>query len=347
MTPFLLALVSIVTYGLTHILRRYALDKGVLDVPNSRSSHSVPTPRGGGLAFVAVYIVFVCAGSTWLGMNLRVLAGMVIGGSMIALVGWFDDRKSLSVRTRVIVHLLSAALAVYCLGGLPEIRLGTATVGLGALGSVAATLALFWSVNLYNFMDGIDGIAGTEGVMVCGTAGMLALLQGKIAFAYLCFGLASSVLGFLILNWQPAKIFMGDVGSGFLGFVVMYLAIWSERSAVLPMTTWVILLSVFLVDATVTLVRRMLSGERWSEPHRSHVYQLAVQAGYSHKQVTGAVALLNALLGVMALASLRTDRMVVPLLLSVGVSLLLLYWYLSRRWSLQRERGLSEGARMD
>jgi Fuc2NAc and GlcNAc transferase len=347
MTPFLLALMSVASYGFTRILIRYALDKGVLDIPNSRSSHSIPTPRGGGLSFVAVYVVFVCAGSTWLGMSLRVLAGMVIGGSLIAVVGWCDDRKSLSVRTRVIVHFLSAALAVYCLGGLPEIRLGRDTIGLGALGSAAATLALVWSVNLYNFMDGIDGIAGTEGVMAGGTAGMLALLQGKIAFAYLCFGLASSVLGFLILNWQPAKIFMGDVGSGFLGFVVMYLAIWSERSGVLPMTTWVILFSVFLVDATLTLVRRMLSGERLYEPHRSHVYQLAVQAGHSHSQVTGVVALLDALLGVMALASLRDDRMVVPFLLSVGVSLMLLHWHLSRRWSLQRERGLSEGARMD
>jgi len=148
-------------------------------------------------------------------------------------------------------------------------------------------------------MDGIDGIAGTEAITISGAAAIFLWVQNSGLVA-VCLLILAAVLGFLIWNWPPAKIFMGDVGSGFLGFVIAVLAIWSENSGAAPLLIWLLLLGVFIVDATITLIVRMARGEKLYEAHRSHVYQLAVQAGYSHKQVTLTILLINIMLGIVA-----------------------------------------------
>lgn len=294
------AVVLASSWCLTGIVRRYTIKQGILDVPNERSSHLVVTPRGGGMAIVVVFLggVFLM---TLYGTITRAL-GITLGGGglVVAAIGWLDDKRGLTPQLRAFFHLVAAAWALYWLGGFPGIDLGFTCLRFNGIGTVLAVVGTVWMINLYNFMDGIDGIAGTEAIIVAVTAGVLLVVGGNLSLALLCWALASAVGGFLIWNWPPAKIFMGDVASGFLGFVLATLAIASENSGELSIIIWLVLLGVFVVDATVTLLIRVLQGERWYEAHRTHVYQLAVQAGYSHKQVTRAVLGLNLCLAVVA-----------------------------------------------
>jgi len=306
MTEFKLILICgffFLSYILTGVTRKLALKNNMLDIPNSRSSHTIPTPRGGGLAFVAVFLVGIsllfCLGA----LELRVFLALFGGGCLIAGVGWLDDRRGLSALVRLCFHFLAAIWAVSWLGGVPSLSMGFTELNLSCWGSVVAVVGLVWMINLYNFMDGIDGIAGIEAVSVSATAAILLWSQASnLGMSSLL--LTVTVLGFLLWNWPPAKIFMGDVGSGFLGFVFAVLAIWSEKSGAVPLLIWLFLLSVFIVDATVTLVKRMIRGEKLYKAHRSHVYQLAVQAGYNHKQVTLTVLLINIMLGIVAAVAL-------------------------------------------
>lgn len=299
-----LILVVLASYSLTALVRFYALKKNILDIPNERSSHSIVTPRGGGLAVAATFIfslVFMAALDI---VSVNIAVALVGGGFSIAAIGWIDDKNSVSPRLRLIVHFLAAVWALYWLDGFTRMDIGFTTVHLGWAGSVIAAVGIVWMINLYNFMDGIDGIAGTEAISVALGAGVLLFWTGSAGLAWVCLTLAMAVGGFLVWNWSPAKIFMGDVGSGFLGFTFAVLALWSENAGAVPFIIWLLLLGVFVIDATITLIRRMSKGEKLYEAHRSHVYQLAVQAGYSHKQVTFTVLLMNIVLGLIAAMAL-------------------------------------------
>lgn len=290
----------IFSYFLTQMVRYYTLRRHMLDIPNNRSSHTTPTPRGGGLAFVVVILTELVA-LWWFDMiELRLFCALVGGGSIIAGLGWIDDSKGLSAGIRLIFHIIAAVWVVFCLGGSLHLNLGFTELNLfGLAGVLVVVIAIVWMTNLYNFMDGIDGIAGTEAVTISGVAAIFMWVQNSDLTA-LCLLILAAVLGFLIWNWPPAKIFMGDVGSGFLGFVFAVLAIWSENGGAVPLLIWLLLFGVFIVDATITLIVRMARGEKLYEAHRSHVYQLAVQAGYSHKQVTLTILLINIMLGIVA-----------------------------------------------
>lgn len=320
-------------WTMTGLVRRYALRKGVLDIPNHRSSHSVVTPRGGGLSFVILFSLFVLIYSVVEHISPNMVVGFVGAGILIALVGWIDDRKDLSARLRALIHIVAAAWAVFWIGGLPGVNIGFYTLRLGFMGSVLAVVGIVWLINLYNFMDGIDGLSGSEAVTVAVLGGILSLLVGNNSLAHFSLALAVSVGGFLIWNWPPAKIFMGDVGSGFLGFTFAYIALVSEKTDGVPLLIWLILLSVFIVDATLTVIRRALSREKWYEAHRSHVYQLAVQAGYSHKQVTLRVIFMNVYLVLIALAAQRFQSLLLPsFIVSYGL-LTVLHVHLYTKWT--------------
>src|SRR2546429_3097017 len=259
--------------------------RGTLDVPNSRSSHITATPRGGGLAIVL-------AASVALGM--LALAGaigapllwvLIGGGGVVALVGFADDRRPIAAGARLVVHLGAAVWAVFWLGGLPAIALNQHVVHLGWAGDLLAVLATVWVLNLFNFMDGIDGIAVSEAVFVTGGA-LLPLtlwgVSGEVSAASLTVGAAS--LGFLPWNWPPAKIFMGDVGSGYLGYVIAALVLAAVQHSPVIAWIWLILGGVFFVDATVTLIRRVLRGERVYVAHRTHAYQWLARRWGSHRR---------------------------------------------------------------
>jgi Fuc2NAc and GlcNAc transferase len=284
--------------GLTGLVRRFALAHELFDVPNERSSHTVPTPRGGGLAVVAIVLT---------GAGLLALVGRIpaetfvalLGGALVAWIGWIDDRRGLPAWVRLASHFTAAAWALWWLGGMPTLVVGQETAVLGPFGSVLACVAIVWAINLTNFMDGIDGLAATEAATVSLTAAALLapIAPGLASAAALAGGAA---LGFLVWNWQPARIFLGDVGSGFVGFVLAVLGVASERSGALPVAVWILLYMVFAVDGTVTLIRRAVRGERWYAAHRSHAYQRVTQAGWSHQAVTLTVLALNLALAGLA-----------------------------------------------
>lgn len=288
------ALVWMCAWWATRAIRRYALaSSSLIDVPNARSSHAVPTPRGGGVAIVAAFtlgcVLLVAAGR----MPVSWLPGLLGAALPIAAVGFWDDRQPLSARWRFVAHLSSAVWALWWLGGIPPVPAFGRVWDLSWAGTLLAVLYLVWVVNLYNFMDGIDGIASIEAVTVAiGGAVCCGVATGTSTWIMPLL-LAASVAGFLVWNWPPAKIFMGDAGSGFIGMALGFLSLWTATEQAQVFWSWLILLGCFMVDATTTLLRRVLKGERFYEAHRSHAYQFASRLNASHRKVTLAVGLIN------------------------------------------------------
>jgi Fuc2NAc and GlcNAc transferase len=306
---------------LTAAVRRYSLSRSLMDIPNARSLHDAPTPRGGGLAIVTVFLAAL-AGLYLAGLIPgRLAMALGPGGFIVALAGWFDDHGHLPVRLRLAVQFLAAALAVAALNGFESLFIGWYNIPLGFAGPILASVGIVWMLNLYNFMDGIDGIAGVEAVTTAVFAGLLLAWNGASALPLLCAVLASATAGFLIWNWPPAKIFMGDVGSGFLGYTFAVMAIYSEKAQAVPLLAWILLLGVFVLDTTVTLFLRIRRGETIWQAHRSHYFQRAVQAGCSHRSVTVWTGLLNVLLGALAAAAVACPGLLLP---AVGAGILLL-----------------------
>ena len=298
MNPSLLVIFSgsaVLAALLTLIIRKSALHKELFDVPNDRSLHTVPTPRGGGAAIVLVFtaaIIALTATDFLETKNAMILIGC---GAVVALTGFLDDRQLLShARSRLALHFVAALIAVSALGGLPTLPVFGTDVSLGFFGGVLATIYLVWLLNLFNFMDGIDGISGAEVVSVCGAAAFLIhRTTHDYNIASLPLALATATFGFLIFNWPPAKIFMGDVGSGFVGFVIGIFSLVTADSVGSLGWVWIILLGFFIVDATVTLIGRLVRKQKPHVAHRSHAFQhLALRFG-SHKPVTIGVVAVN------------------------------------------------------
>lgn len=317
-------------FALTAWLRSYALRRGMLDVPNHRSSHSVPTPRGGGLSFVIVIFLMLVLSIRYLPQASEVWIALLGGGIPVATIGWFDDKFRLPSSIRFATHAVAAAWAVYWLGGLPRITIGTYTVALGVWGSALAWLGTVWSINLYNFMDGIDGLAAGEGVLVSLAGALLLAWTGSRELSLFCWVLATAVSGFLAWNWHPAKIFMGDVGSGLLGFVFATLALASENQGFVPVLVWIMLLGVFAIDSTATLLRRIIQKEKWYAPHRSHAYQLAVRLGYNHNQVTSVIMIIDLGLITLAILSVLVPVLAIPSFAGAVSLLLILWWHINK-----------------
>ena len=297
MTTFEVSLLGAAVMGasmaLTLTVRRFALSRGLLDVPNERSSHLVPTPRGGGIAIALTAGAGFALLTLLHRVDLRLFAALA-GGLGVAAVGFLDDRRALPAALRLSAHVAAAVWALAWLGGLPPLRVGAHVVGLGVFGNFLGVVGIVWVLNLFNFMDGIDGLAASEAVFVAWSGAMLAS-AGSVGNSAAAFVFGASCLGFLRWNWPPATIFMGDAGSGFAGFVIAVFALGAARENPVGLWVWLILGSVFFVDATVTLLRRALRGERVYEAHRSHAYQWLARRWCSHGRVNLAVLTLNVL----------------------------------------------------
>ncbi|WP_130908799.1 MraY family glycosyltransferase [Pseudomonas antarctica] len=285
--------VALISFLMTAVLRRYALSRSIIDIPNARSSHSVPTPRGGGVAIVLAFLVAIPL-LGWLGL---VSTGMLIAvggaGVMVAVLGFMDDHGHIAARWRLAGHFAAAAWALFWMKGLAPLTVFGWDLHLGLIGKVLAAVYLVWMLNLYNFMDGIDGIASVEAICACLGGCLLYALSGHQDMIWLPLLLAVAVGAFLLWNFPPAKIFMGDAGSGFLGVILGCFSIqaaWVQSSF---FWAWLILLGVFVVDATFTLVRRLVRGDKVYEAHRSHAYQFASRQFGKHLPVTLAVAAIN------------------------------------------------------
>jgi Fuc2NAc and GlcNAc transferase len=322
----------ILSWALTGWVRRYALRRSLLDMPNPRSLHERPVPRGGGLAIAIVILAGVALGWLLGWVSARSALALVGGGGAVAGIGWIDDRRGVAPEIKAAVQGCAALWALTWLGGFPRIHWGGETIPLGALGWVVGTIGIMWGINFYNFMDGIDGLAGGEAVAVSLAATLLLGVTAYPELALVCALIAGSSAGFLIWNWPPARIFLGDVGSAFLGFMFSVLAVMSENAGALPVVGWLLLLGVFFVDATITVARRIASGEPWYRAHRTHAYQRAVQAGRSHRQVTLAILGLDVVLaGLVWIGWTNPARM--PAIVGIGILLLATIYWLVERWS--------------
>ena len=282
-----LALTSLAALLTTGVVRRHAIRTALLDIPNSRSSHAVPVARGGGAAIALVYLVALLILYVMGLIDAVTFAALGGGGALIATVGYIDDRKALTASVRFVVHLLGSVWVVALLGGFTDHSFRALGFWGAILVGSCATLAIAWMTNLFNFMDGIDGIAASETIFIASGGALIGSRHGAdpgLTIAMLA--LAGASAGFLVWNWPPAKIFMGDVGSGFLGFSLAALGLAVSASGAMPIEVSVILGGVFVVDATLTLFRRMLRGDRWYEAHRTHAYQRLARRWNAHLPVT-------------------------------------------------------------
>ena len=305
------------------LLRRH----GVMDRPNERSSHRGAVPRGGGLAVIGVLLAAWLA--LWLtddGPSPAALFWIALAGAMgLAAVSWLDDlRGGLRVISRLAAQILAVGAGIVSLPGDGLILQGTVPA---LVDHVLAAAAWLWFVNLFNFMDGIDGLSGVEGASLGLGAFLLALLGAAPAgLGPLGLTLAGVSLGFLLWNWHPARIFLGDVGSvplGYLaGWLMLALAVAGAWQAALLLPAY------YLADATFTLVRRLLRGKRVWQAHREHAYQRAVAAGWSHARVAALIAGHNLLLVGLALASQRGAAAAAAALAAGAILVAALLWYL-------------------
>ncbi len=289
-----LALICLLSWLLTKEIRRFALHKKVMDIPNQRSSHKVPVPKSGGLAFIISFyaglsmLVFTETSTLYLTLPIMGITFLVAG------IGLVDDLHPLSARTRLLIHFIAAAALIVLFQGLPPIQFFNNTLWPGPWADIAAVVGIVWILNLYNFMDGIDGLAAIQAITVGIGMAAIAFLQGDTFHLWPILMLVGAVTGFLAWNFPPARIFMGDVGSGFLGLVLCALGLYLMKLHLITFWAFLILMNVFLIDATYTLVRRILQSETLSQAHRRHAYQKAALK-FGHKPVSLGAGLINLL----------------------------------------------------
>lgn len=289
---------ALLSWLLTARVRRYALKKDLLDIPNARSSHSVPTPRGGGLSIIIVLLLSAVASLFLPDAPAQLLVSLVLATLAYALLGWQDDKHDLPASIRFLFQLLIAIFFTAWMAWYGMLDFTLSISGIAVI--MSSVLWIAWMANLYNFMDGIDGISAVETIILGTTTSYWFAMSGAISIAIICIAVAGAALGFLRWNWSPAKIFMGDVGSLALGAFFAIIAMIGSSSLNIPFSAFLILYAVYLADSGVTLLRRIIKRERWWQAHRSHFYQRAVQSGYSHAQVSLAVLVINLLLAVLA-----------------------------------------------
>lgn len=332
---------SIVSFLVTGIILRYSLGKKLLDIPNDRSSHRVPKPRLGGVAIVVGFYV-ACATLLLLRFEPfpggRVAVGTLTGGAIIALVGLVDDLRGLGAWVKLTAQVCAAVVVISSGVVLRDLYVPlVGSVGLGALGAPLTLVWIVGCVNLYNFIDGIDGLAAGVGMIAAVFSMLIGFMAGATGILPIYAILAGSSLGFLRFNFPPARIFMGDTGSTFIGFMFATLAVIGAGAGV-PIIVTVLLLGGVMGDAMLTLLRRVLRRERLLAPHRTHYYQRLTSLGLSHKQVTLLEYLVAVLLGASALFLFHGDRVFVSVLSLVWIGLFL--------WAIMKIRSMERGDRL-
>lgn len=269
-------LLFVLSLVLTYIIRVIALKKSLLAIPNERSSHTIATPHGGGIAIAMTWFLGLIYLFTCKQIDTQLFLALMVG-VLLSIVSFLDDVCELSAKKRLFAQAFVSILGLYLLGGLAQIDLDFFIIENQIVTNLLAFLGIMWFINLYNFLDGIDGYAGSEAVFL-GLAGWL-ILSGNYFLVFVV-----SVLGFLVWNWHKAKIFMGDVGSTLLGYNVAVFAIYSQNNSV-SILIWLVLFGLFWFDATLTLARRYRNGEKLSIAHKKHAYQRLIQSGWSHNKV--------------------------------------------------------------
>ena len=275
----------ILSFFLTFFIKNYAIKKSLVATVNERSSHTTPIPHGGGIAIAITWFI----GLVYLKLTSQIdeiLFNTLLVGIIISFISLLDDIYELSANLRFIIQSVVTILTLYFLGGFNSLDLGFLVIENQFVTNIFAFFMIIWFINLYNFLDGINGYAGSEAVFL-GLAGLL--IFGGSHFIIL----TVAVLGFLFWNYNKAKIFMGDVGSTLLGFNIAIFTIYYSNQESSYFWIWITLFSLFWFDATYTLIRRKLNKERLFQAHKKHAYQRLTQAGWSHFKVTNYSIIVN------------------------------------------------------
>jgi UDP-GlcNAc:undecaprenyl-phosphate GlcNAc-1-phosphate transferase len=340
MFPFLSFLASL---GVGFLMLKVTLRFELLDIPGERSSHNKPMPTMGGLGIVMAFflglLILQFSPDQW--ETPPWLGWFIIGAGLAALVGFIDDLWRLRILLRLLLYGIAAGLVVF--GGIRLRALDIPAVGVIEFQILEIPMTILWIiavVSFYNFMDGIDGLAAGVGVIVTGFLAYIARKVGNSDVFILSLLLGGSCLGFLVHNFPPAKIFMGDVGSIFVGYVLAVLALIGNQSEVsghIPLLVPVLLLGTFLFDTIATLGRRIIRRKKWYSSHREHYYQKMTNLGFSHLQITLGEYVITSLLGISALLYIRVSQtlafailMIWPMLLA---GLIITITFIERRSS--------------
>jgi len=300
----------LISFSLTYFIKNYAIKKSLVVKVNERSSHSIPTPHGGGIAVAITWFI----GLIYLYFNEQIDSALfyaLILGIIISVVGLVDDIVELNPKIRMLIFLLVGLIGLYILGGLNSITFGFFSISNIFITSIFALLLILWYINLTNFIDGIDGYLAMKFIFLS-VAGFI--FFGESHFVVL----GASLLGFLYWNWYKAKIFMGDVGSTLLGYNIAIITIYYANNEPNNLWIWITLYGLFWFDATFTLIRRKLNGEKLSQAHKKHVYQRLTQASWSHSKVTLYALVLNIIIFLLV-------YFIPNITISFALSLILLY----------------------
>ena len=303
----------------------------ILDRPNHRSLHEIPVPRSGGIALLAGVLLSGLIAGFQYSASVQ-LGGLILGLLLVAGIGFWDDFSDVQARYRLLVQALAAALLIASGLSLKSFTYPGGVVSLPEIiGGVFSLLFIVWMVNLYNFMDGMDGLAGSMAFIGFGVLAFFGWMAGNELFFVLNGVVAIASLGFLLWNRPPARIFLGDAGSYGLGFMASAMLLWGELSEIFPFWIGMLVFSPFIIDATVTLVARLLRGQKIWEAHREHGYQILVQAGLGHGKTLVFYLLIMLLVGVSAIVAVTQS---VPV--QWGILMFWMFFYLVLFWSLQK-----------
>jgi UDP-N-acetylmuramyl pentapeptide phosphotransferase/UDP-N-acetylglucosamine-1-phosphate transferase len=313
-------ILSLLSYLSVFYMRRLALHYNILANPNERSSHSIPMPLGGGLGIVILVLITSIAFADQTQVNRSLI--YIVLGAILALVGWRDDLFSLSASYRFVVQGLVAVISILGMGYFRVVRVPL--VGELDLGAIGIILTFFWiigMINAYNFMDGIDGMAGGVAV-VAGIGWMILSANVNNSFVFwVALAIAATGLGFLGHNWPPAKIFMGDVASTFLGYSFAVLPLLSASQTGDALTVGTLLMWIVIMDTFMTFLRRLVKGENVFSGHRSHLFQQLVIGGYKHSTISALYIFLTALAVLLSYEWSHGDQ-IAPLLIFLGLPLI-------------------------
>ena len=278
----------LLSFLLTYIIKNYAIKNSLVAKVNERSSHRIPIPHGGGIAIAITWFT----GLVYLFIQNQIdnsLFYALMAGTIISVVSYLDDLYELSARIRLFTQAFVAIVGLYLLGGFENLDLFFFTIKNPLFTNIIAFFMIIWFINLYNFLDGIDGYAGSEAIFLA--------LSGYVFFGGSHFlVLTMSILGFLVWNWHTAKIFMGDVGSTLLGYNIAIFTLYYANQDASNFWVWIILFGLFWFDATFTLYRRYRNGEKLSKAHKNHAYQRLHQSGWRHDKIVLFSILVNLIL---------------------------------------------------
>jgi len=292
-------------------------------IPNERSLHDQPTPKGGGIAIVLTW---------YAGITVLYFAGIIeqrlffalLSGILLAIVSLIDDVRGLKPLIRLIVQFLTAIMAFIFLEGLRPLIMPGININYNFFVYPIAIVGMVWFINLFNFMDGVDGFASLEAIIICSVFFVFTWSLAAIL-------LIACITGFLYWNWPKASIFMGDVGSTQLGFILVIFGIYYHNNFEFSILNWIMLTSPFWFDATLTLYRRWRNGEKLSEAHRKHVYQRIVQAGSSHEKVNIYLFFINIFIIALIILYREINILRIPLFVFTLISFYFIARYVDRK----------------